>query len=491
MKKRHIAITLAALLGSAWLGGSWYSGNILAEQYPQLVERVNTEFTHLSLTSPYKIQYKTTKYDKHLFSTDIQDQLIITDTDDNKTYTIPLKAYVEHGPFPLSRLMTFRWLPVMASGSFEVLNDPSINLLFEASNKKTPLKSTFTMGYNKQVAQTLSIAAFNLRSEDGKSEFTSTPFNIESDTDLNGVGQITAKIEHIVLKNSIDEKDSDETPISLNIKDIELKSDYTPTDYQYLSEGQQQVNIGLVEIYTQDAVDSVSPAFVMKNIQTAGDVTLKQNKVNITSKMQIDQLHIEKQNLGKLAYDLALNHLDANALNQFMNVIRNVQSGDVNEEEISHALQQHLMQLMQNQPQIVLNPLSLKNSQGENKLTADIAFAQADWQKALMKGKVLSLFERLDVNAEVSKPALTETMKSLALIDDASDEQTTQAEVQAEVDDILQSAVAENILHKQNDNQYTLELKLDNGELKLNGTVIPEKDITNMLLLGILGAGFY
>ncbi|MBE2895403.1 YdgA family protein [Pasteurellaceae bacterium HPA106] len=489
MKKRYIALTLAVVLGGAWLGGSWYSGKLLAEQYPQLVERVNSEFAQVSLTSPYKLEYKTTKYNKHLFTTAIENQLVVTDTQENKSYTVPFKILVEHGPLPLSRLMTLHWLPVMASGNIELLNDPSISPIFAATNDKTPLKGDFTVGYDQTVAQTLNFAAINYRSEDGQREFTSTPFKFISDTDLNGIGKVETQIDSISITSlASDGLDGDSSPFKMTLSNVAVKSDYQPTEYKNIGVGTQKLTLDSLDLFDSTQADAKA-FFSLKNLDANGDVTLDNDSVNVRSKLQADKVVLSGQDLGKLFYDIAFNHLDAKALDELMATIRNAQNMD--EARLEHALQSAGMAFFQHQPELKLQPFSLTNSVGENKVTADIAFAQADWQKALMKGKVLSLFDRFAINADVNKPALTETVKALNMIDEDADAKTALSQAQADVDEMLQSAVAENILQKQSDEHYTLELKLDKGELKLNGTVIPEKDIANMLLMGILGAGFY
>lgn len=489
MKKRHIALTLAVVLGGAWLGGSWYSGKLLAEQYPQLVERVNSEFAQVSLTSPYKLEYKTTNYNKHLFTTTIENQLVVTNTQDNKNYTLPFKILVEHGPLPLSRLLTLRWLPVMASGNIELLNDPSISPIFDASDSKTPLKGDFSVGYDQRVAQTLDFAAMHYRSEDGSHEFTSSPFKFISDTDLNGIGKVETEIDNLAItSNANDGLDGDAMPFKLALKNVVVKSDYQPSEYKNIGVGTQHIKLDALELFDSNQADAKT-YFSLHNLDANGDIALDNDSVNIRSKLQADKMLLSGQDLGKLFYDIAFNHLDAKALDELMSTIRNAENMD--DARLEHALQSAGMAFFQHQPELKLQPFSLTNSAGENKLTADIAFAQTDWQKALMKGKVLSLFERFAVNADVNKPALTETLKTLAMGDDDVDAQTAQAQAQADVDEMLQSAVAENILHQQSDDHYTLELKLDNGELKLNGQVIPEKDIANMILMGILGASFY
>lgn len=487
MKKRHIVLTLAVVLGSAWLGGSWYSGKLLAEQYPQFVERANNELAQVSLTSPYKLEYKTMQYSKHLFTTTIEDQLVVTNTKSNKSYTLPFKILVEHGPLPLSHLLTLRWLPVMASGNIELLNDPSISSIFEATDNKTPFNGDFSVGYDQTVAQIYNFAAINYHSEDGKTILATTPFKLISNTDLHGMGKIETHINNLSLTSFAREQDEDELlPFKVILNDLTIKSDYSPTAYKNIGVGTQNIELGSLHIFDNLQADAKA-YFSIKNVQVNGDMALDKDSVNIHSKLQANSLNISEQNLGNVFYDIAINHLDAKTLNELTELIRKANNVDELEQKLQHASRA----LFQHQPALKIQPFSLTNSVGENKITADIAFAQTNWQKALIQDKVFSLFDRFSVNIEVNKPALTETVKSLALIDNSTDTQVAQREAQADINEMLQSAVEENIFHQQNDNDYTFDLKLDNGELKLNGQALSEKDIANMLLMGFLSVRFY
>ena len=106
----------------------------------------------------------------------------------------------------------------MTAAKTEILEDPSISELFKASKGVTPLSSQFTISYSEQIQQKTTIAAFDYQQDD--LVINSTPIQIESDTNKQGVGLIKLDLDHFTLS-------ANATKWNNQYEEIQVKRDLT------------------------------------------------------------------------------------------------------------------------------------------------------------------------------------------------------------------------------------------------------------------------
>ncbi|MGR3807665.1 YdgA family protein [Pasteurella testudinis] len=485
MKKSSLAIGVVAALVAAWIGGSWYSGKVLQDKYPEYISNANQNVAanyNVAFHGVYRFEVKNTKLERSLFSTEIEDQLIVTDLSDNSQLVFPFKTTAEHGPLPLSRLSKLKLIPVLTSAHSELAEDPSIGELFKASKGIAPYSGDFTISYGGQIQQNSTIAAFDYRN--AEISINSTPIQIKSDTNQDGVGLIKLQLDKWVSTLPANEFNDQYQAITVNrtitFDNVTLDSDLKPTDWKYVPIGKQVFDIGLISV-TDEAVEGYTPDNVqLKNLKLDYETVISSGFADYRLNNSIESLVVQGENLGQVDFNFNLGHLSPEYLNQGIAAFTNP-NPDEQEKQLTAAG----LGLLKYQPTFSIQPLKLKNSAGENQLTFDLAFSNADQQAALMQGKFLSLFDKLEMNANLNRQSAEVFGTSISRLDGVENPETA---AKAELDAALQEAVAQNALTT-NDNGATYQSKLilENGELKFNGQVIPEQEIAQALMMIFMG----
>lgn len=485
MKKSSFAIGAIAVLVAAWAGGTWYSGKVLQEKYPEYIKNNNEKVAanyNAAFHGIYRFEVKNVKLERSFFSTEIEDQLVVTDLEENKQYIFPFKTTAEHGPLPLSRLSSLKLTPVLTAGHSELAEDPSISELFKASKGVAPYSGDFSISYGGQIQQTSTIAAFDYNNE--QISVNSTPIHIESDTNQDGIGLIKLQLEKWVSTVPATEYNDNYQEISvkrtLTFENVSLDSNLKPTTWNYIPNGKQLFTVGLINI-SDEAVESYTPANTqLKNVRLDYVTDFAANFVDYRLNNSIESLVVQGENFGQIDFNLNLGHLSPEHLNQAIEAFAN-QDLKQQEQQLTAAG----LGLLQHQPTFSIQPLKLKNSAGENQLTFDLAFANVDQQTALAQGKFLSLFDKLEMNANINRQSADAFAASITKLEGEENPETA---AKAEMDEAFQQAVAQNALTT-NDNgaSYQSKLILENGELKFNGEVIPEEAIAQTLMMMFMG----
>ncbi|KAE9525507.1 YdgA family protein [Testudinibacter aquarius] len=485
MKKSSLALGAIAVLVAAWAGGTWYSGKALEQKYPEYIalanERVTSGYNNVAHGN-YHLEIKNTKLERGFFSTQIEDQVIITDLKDNSQLILPFKSTAEHGPLPLSRLTSLKLMPVLADAHSEMTEDPSISEVFKASKGVAPYSGDFSISYSGQIKQNSTIAAFDYSNE--QFSINSTPIYIESDTNQEGVGLLKMRLEKWVSTLQVDEFNERYQPITVNrtltFNNVTLNSDLSPTDFKYVPSGKQRFDIGLISIADAAATDYAAENIELKNVRFDYDTNVNAQFADYRLNNSIEALSINGENFGQIDFNLNLGHLAAAELNQVVEAFTNP---DLEQQQAQ--LNEAGLKLLQQQPTLAIQPLRLKNSAGENQLTFDLVFSKADQQAALMQGKILSLFDKLEMNANVNRQSAQMLMTSSAKLDGIENpEQYAESELNQSLEEAVQQKM---LVSNDNGANYQSKLILENGELKLNGEVIPEESIAQTLLFMFMG----
>lgn len=114
----------------------------------------------------------------------------------------------------------------------------------------------------------------------------------------------------------------------------------------------------------------------------------------------------------------------------------------------------------------------MTNEKGKITTQADIALSGEDIAQSLKKGKILALFNQFVLKADANKAALAEVLAAF----NSSAEDKEQAVKAAEqlVAKWAKDLKSQHII-VDSDTNMKAELKIEDGELKLNGEVIPEE----------------
>ena len=98
MKKSKLAIGVIAVLGAAWIGGAWFTGQTAETEYKRQIEQANQKFKALGVSDSLNVEFKNKSFDRGLFSSQVEDEVVISLPQAQKQLTIPFSTKLYHGP---------------------------------------------------------------------------------------------------------------------------------------------------------------------------------------------------------------------------------------------------------------------------------------------------------------------------------------------------------------------------------------------------------
>ena len=493
MKKSVVALGVIVALGAVGVGGAWFTGEKAQTEYLRQIELANKQAQALGLSDSFKVVYKNKQFDRGLFTSQVEDELVISLPEEGETFTIPFSTKLYHGPFPLDQLTKFNFMPAMFSAQGVIGKNETTQPLFDLLKSDKPVQYQATTGYNLSTKGKVELAGGELTDPESpgtKVTWSNINMGFDINKDLAGKYDMTLnEVSATVLPEVMEEQDGENMPksITMKMKGMKVEGSYNPTKWAYIYTGNSTSLIDSFEMATLDYAGKESTV-VQKGFKAKSDISLDGDFVSAKSENTVDSIAIDGKDFGKLTYNVELNHIEANAINALIEALFTVfesisdEENSSNEEMVSEILsswaENHGMAIFNNQPQIKLNPVSISDDQGKVSLDLNVALAK-DPKFDLMAGSLYKQFTDFAVNIHVDKATAEKLMTQL-------DPEADKALIKAQIEEQAKQAAAQNIVVN-NDKNVTLNLVLEKGELKLNGQVIPEEQVQGVLFMLMMG----
>ena len=493
MKKSTVALSIIVALGVVGVGGAWFTGEKAQTEYLRQIELANQKFQSLGLSDSVNLVYKNKQFDRSFFTSQVEDEVVISLLKEGKVFTIPFSTKLYHGPFPLNQLEKFNFVPTMFSAQGVIGKNETTQPLFDLLKSDKPVQYQASTSYNLATKGKVELAGGELTDPESpgtKVTWSNINMGFDVNKDLAGKYDMTLnEVSATVLPEVMEEQDGEDMPksITMKMKGMKVEGSYNPTKWAYIYTGKSTSLIDSFEMATLDHAGKESTV-VEKGFKAKSDISLDGDFVSAKSENTVDSIAVDGKDFGKLTYNGELNHIEANAANALIEALFTVfksVSGDknVNDEVVSEILsswvKNHGMAIFNNQPQIKLNPVSISDNQGKVSLDLNVALAK-DPKFDLMAGSLYKQFTDFAVNIHVDKATAEKLMTQL-------DPEGDKALVKTQIEEQAKQAAAQNIVVN-NDKNVTLTLVLEKGELKLNGQVIPEEQVQGVLFMLIMGA---
>ena len=493
MKKSTVALGVIVALGAVGVGGAWFTGEKAQTEYLRQIELANKQALALGSSDSFKVVYKNKQFDRGLFTSQVEDELVISLPEEGETFTIPFSTKLYHGPFPLDQLTKFNFMPVMFSAQGVIGKNETTQPLFDLLKSDKPVQYQATTGYNLSTKGKVELAGGELTDpESPGTKVTWSNINMGFDVNKDLAGKYDMNLNEVsatVLPEVMGEQDGEDMPksITMKMKGMKVEGSYNPTKWAYIYTGKSTSLIDSFEMATLDHAGKESTV-VEKGFKAKSDISLDGDFVSAKSENTVDSIAVDGKDFGKLTYNGELNHIEANAANALIEALFTVfksvsDDKNVKDEVVSEILsswvENHGMAIFNNQPQIKLNPVSISDNQGKVSLDLNVAL-EKDPKFDLMKGSLYKQFTDFAVHIHVDKATAEKIMTQFAPEED-------KALIKEKIEEQAKQAAAQNIVVN-NDKNVTLALVLEKGELKLNGQVIPEEQVQGVLFMLIMSA---
>ena len=493
MKKSTVALGVIVALGAVGVGGAWFTGEKAQTEYLRQIELANKQALALGSSDSFKVVYQNKQFERGFFTSQVEDEVVISLPKEGKVFTIPFSTKLYHGPFPLNQLEKFNFLPTMFSAQGVIGKNETTQALFDLLKSDKPVQYQATTGYNLSTKGKVELAGGELTDpESPGTKVTWSNINMGFDVNKDLAGKYDMNLNEVsatVLPEVMGEQDGEDMPksITMKMKGMKVEGSYNPTKWAYIYTGKSTSLIDSFEMATLDHAGKESTV-VEKGFKAKSDISLDGDFVSAKSENTVDSIAVDGKDFGKLTYNGELNHIEANAANALIEALFTVfksvsDDKNVKDEVVSEILsswvENHGMAIFNNQPQIKLNPVSISDNQGKVSLDLNVAL-EKDPKFDLMKGSLYKQFTDFAVYIHVDKATAEKIMTQFAPEED-------KALIKEKIEEQAKQAAAQNIVVN-NDKNVTLALVLEKGELKLNGQVIPEEQVQGVLFMLIMSA---
>ena len=494
MKKSVVALGVIVALGAVGVGGAWFTGEKAQTEYLRQIELANKQALALGSSDSFKVVYKNKQFDRGLFTSQVEDELVISLPEEGETFTIPFSTKLYHGPFPLDQLTKFNFMPVMFSAQGVIGKNETTQPLFDFLKSDKPVQYQASTNYSLATKGKVELAAGEMTDPHSpQNKISWSNINIGFDVDKDRAGKYDMTLDEVTADlgpSSADGDSQDATAVKsvkTKMKGMKLDASFNPTKWAYIYTGKGSYSTESFEMTSMDYAGKTT-SLIEKGLKATSDISLNGDFVNLKSESAVDSFVLDGKELGKLTNNSELNHIEANAANALIEAVFTVfksvrDDKNVNDEVVSEILsswvEEHGMAIFNNQPQLKLNPVSISDNQGKVSLDLNVALAK-DPKFDLMKGNLYKQFTDFAVHIHVDKATAEKIMTQFAPEED-------KALIKEKIEEQAKQAAAQNIVVN-NDKNVTLALVLEKGELKLNGQVIPEEQVQGVLFMLIMSA---
>lgn len=489
MKKSVAAVSVLVALGVIGAGGAWYTGKTAEEQLQSQIERINQKFASLIMSSGDEIKIDNVKFNRGFFSSDLNYDLVIKVNEREQTYSAPFAGTVYHGPLPLNQLSTFNFTPAMFSADMALVKNEKTQDWF--TDKGNPIQAVVAMSYAKQFKG--EVRSEVDRAIDGGS--FSWKFVTEFDVDKNGIGQLESKMPFFKIappKESSTDQYDDIKNMTIVLTDsksrVDLKQASAEWNKTYV--GNYHAQIGKVQMNGQKDGEDILLEIDNITMDLGGKLADKFLDYGLAYKigdLKANGGGIKNFTLGEMIFNLQLNHLDAKSVNTLFDEISKLNPNEPT--EMPKAVEEAFQVMLQNQPQLKINPLALTNANGKMAAEMNIALANAGFEAAFA-GNVLQLFKEFNFNIHVDKPAITHLISMVLQSSGETNKDDADKMAQEQIEQFLQQ-LRSNQMILEDDKTVQFGLNLEEKGLNFNGRILSDEEVRMAVLGAVMMFGMH
>ncbi|SDS82014.1 Uncharacterized conserved protein YdgA, DUF945 family [Halopseudomonas litoralis] len=468
MNKTGIAAVTLGILAVAGTGGGWYTGSQLESVLQDSIRKGNEQLAAQFPNTDVALEL--VAFERGILSSTARYRLIMqAASGDEPALDLFIGDRIEHGPIPVSRLLSLQWMPVMATSHAVLEPSETMSELFVASAGQSPLTITSNIGYGNGITGDLHVVPMTL-SESG-SHMTFSGLDADFETDTTG--------SKVVLSGRFDslQIDGEDASVSLVGGGFQLDRQRDDSFGLYLGDGHLTLDSLAVEVADK-------PALVLRDIVQSDTTTLGADGVKGALDYQVGSVNYDGNSLGSVRMDWSLGRLDPQATAALMGMYNTLSMGL--EPDDPEALKQQfaaaLQQLLKGKPRLALDNFSIRTANGESRFTLGVDLHSPDSFDQPPALLAQQLVGGLDANLVLSKPMLSDMVRYKALFQPEADaaaveqEAVMAAEMVAGMAEMMQLGILEgdNILSN---------LRYADGMINLNGQNIELEDFVGLLTM--------
>jgi uncharacterized protein YdgA (DUF945 family) len=171
-KSAGLLLGIVVAIGAVSAGGAWYTGTKLEGVLNTSIADANKELQAALVGSNGTASLELVSLERNVFSSTAHYRL---KGEGEMFGEAPVELlfvdHIEHGPLPFSRLVSLKWLPVMATSHYELEKTPLTAKWFAAAKDKSPLTGVVNIGYDKSTHGNLQLLPLDVALDDAAEVF--------------------------------------------------------------------------------------------------------------------------------------------------------------------------------------------------------------------------------------------------------------------------------------------------------------------------------
>ncbi|MNH90613.1 hypothetical protein D3C73_431560 [compost metagenome] len=496
-KSAGVLLGIVVAIGAISAGGAWFTGTRLEGVLNASIADANKELQAAMVGSNGTASLELVSLERHVFSSTAHYRL---KGEGEMFGEAPVELlfvdHLEHGPLPFSRLLSLKWLPVMATSHYELEKTPLTEKWFAATKGASPLTGVVNIGYDNSTNGTLELLPLETALDDKSSlKFSGLKLDVAASAQAQKV-----KADGYMDSLKLTTVSEDQAPVQVELSGLTLASNLTKSTYGYYT-GDNTVELSNSKT-TFGPKQSVLgfKNFEMKN-QTAESGTSASGRADY----KVGEVSLNGKAVGSAQMALSLKNLDIPATMALMQIYQTklqpyeqaaaeaaeagLPTPELNLTEAEEAqLKTNLEKLLAAGPQVALENLSFNTTNGESRanLVLDLTKPQTiDLPADQLARQLVAL---LDFNLQVSKPMIVDVLTVQSQIDGQTDAKLIADQATATADMFSSMAVGSQ-LAKLDGNNIVTKLHYANNQVDFNGQKMTVEEFAGFVMSKFADAG--
>jgi uncharacterized protein YdgA (DUF945 family) len=495
-KSAGVLLGIVVAIGAISAGGAWITGSKLEGVLTTSIADANKELQAAMVGSNGTASLELVSLERHVFSSTAHYRLKGEGEMFGETpIELQFVDHIEHGPLPFSRLVSLKWLPVMATSHYQLEKTPLTAKWFEAAKDKSPLTGVVNIGYDNATHGTLELQPLEMALDEKSSmQFSGLSIDVSASAHAQMV-----KADGYMDSMKLVTVSEDQAPVQVELNGLTLASNLTKSTYGFYSgENVLELASGKSTFGLKQSVLEVKK-FEMKN-RTEESGTSASGRADY----KVGEVSVNGKTVGSAAMAMSLKNLDIPSTMSLMQIYQSkLQPYERAVAEATAAgqpapelkltegeealLKSSLEKILAAGPQVALENLSFNTANGESRANLVLDLTKPSQIDLPIDQLVRQLIALLDFNLQVSKPMLVDVLTVQSQLDGQTDAKLIADQATATADMFSSMAVGSQ-LAKLDGNNIVTKLHYANNQVEFNGQEMTVEEFAGFVM-SKLGGG--
>ncbi|MBD9458365.1 YdgA family protein [Pseudomonas sp. PDM05] len=473
-KPAVVLLGFVVAVGVVSAGGAWYTGKQLEPVLQTAVQDANKELQRSMAGVDGRLDLELVSLDRGLFSSTAHYRLKAQGSffgEQNPNPELLFVDHIEHGPLPFSRLVSLKWLPVMATSHYALEKNATTEKWFAAAKDVSPLKGVANIGYSRSVSGNLELLPLEYKDDTSSASFSG--LNLDFDSSAEGK---KVKVDGFMNSLKLNAVDGNGTPFAADLSGLTVASNLEKSTFGFYT-GQNTVEL----TDTKLTFGPQQTVLTLKGFEQKDTSDVKDNNMAGRVDYKIDAIGFQGKPVGSAAMAVSVKNIDVPSglllTKLYQDKMQPVQAAaaagqPMPELQLTEAEQTlaeaNVNQLLAAKPQVALENLSLKTAHGESKfnLVLDLAKPASMELPPVELGK--QIIALLDANLTLSKPMIADIAALQAQAGGVTDPKAVEQQAQMASEMVSGMAVGTQLATLVG-NDVVSQLHYANNEVTFNG----------------------